>query len=312
MNKFKFYYLELRNSFMQNRIQNDNRFKYNRIAAELIRNTHSIEKGLSIENPRLGFGHKKQEDMMRLIKVLKNSNSEYHKESIKMAIDALYEYIIFHENKNYTDEFIEKLRKFVEENETDTNYKYGGVQRINKKDMDFDIEEIERFFNTRHSIRDFEKSEVDNSKLRKALELAQRSPSACNRQGVRAYVLSKEQFKQMDGWLDGIGGFADKVNKYVLITSKLTSYRDEESCQHIVSASMYAAYLSLTLHLYGLGACVVQRAVTYSKKWKDLRKKWRIPDDEQAICILSVGNLKQSYTVPISHRLQNNEMIKFL
>ena len=42
-------------------------FEKSRIEAEIVRNVHSIEKGLSIKNPRLGFGVKKINEMFSLV-----------------------------------------------------------------------------------------------------------------------------------------------------------------------------------------------------------------------------------------------------
>ena len=69
-----------------------------------------------------------------------------------------------------------------------------------------------------------------------------------------------------------------------------------------MSASIFAAYLSLTLHTYGLGACIIQRAVVWTEEWEEIQKKYKIPLDEQAICVLGVGNLKDEFSVPVSHR----------
>ena len=310
--KIKIYLIELRNKRKVLKILNDSKYKYNRMTAELIQNTHSIEKGLSIEKPRLGFGHQKQENMLKLINNLKNSKSEYHQEAIKMATDSLKEYVEFNNENNYTDDIIEKIKEYLKEYKNDDNNKYGGTITMERSKMKFNIEEIENFFETRHSVRDFDTTEVEREKLEKALELAQRAPSACNRQGVRAYVLGKKHFDIMKDGLEGIGGFSEAVDKYILITGKLTSYTPDENYQYIVSASIYAAYLSLTLHLYGLGACMIQRPVVFSKRMNLWREKLKIPGDEQIICLLGVGNLKEKYKVPVSHRLKNDEMIKFL
>lgn len=310
----KVYILEIRNKRKILKVLKKADFKYNRMAAELIRNTHSIEKGLSISNPKLGFGHKKQEIMLNLINTLKNSESDYHKEVIKMALDALKEYIEFHNENNYKDAFTEKIEKYLSKNYKKNSIKYGGTITINNSDIQFNVEEIERFFKTRHSVRNFEKTEneVDEETLKKALELAKRAPSACNRQGVRAYVIGKDKFYLLKDWLEGIGGFSEDVDKYILITGKISSYRSDENYQYIVSASIYAAYLSLTLHLYGIGSCIIQRPVVFSKKWKELQNKLKIQEDEQIICLLGTGILKKEYKVPVSYRLENNEMIKFL
>lgn len=314
MKVLKLFFKEIRNNIKTIKILKNPKYEKNRIAGELIRNVHSIEKGLVIANPRMGFGHKKQESMLKEIELLKNSESEYHQETIKMAVDVLNEYIKFHTEKDFSDEFILKMNEYLKNYESinQNTSLFGGTKTISKAEMNFDINEIEKFFNTRHSIRDFDDSEVNLKIIEKAIKLAQRAPSACNRQAVRYYVFGKDKLENMKDWLEGMGGFEDSANKYILITAKLSSYRETEEYQYIVSSSIYAAYLSLTLHLYGLGSCFIQRPVVYSKKWDILRKKWNIPEDEQIICLFAVGNLKQTYKVPISHRLENNEMINFL
>lgn len=287
--------------------------KSNYLAGELLRNTHSLEKGLSIENPKLGFGHRKQAEMIEQIIYLSQSQSTYYQEVCGMAMCALNEYLDYHFRYDYSDDFCEKLSLFLEK------YKYlfpkdktGGILSLKKTEMIFDVPAIEKFFYTRHSIRDFERSEVDIEKLKQALRLAQKAPSACNRQGVRTYIIDKNKNENFAKKLAGVGGFAEVIDKFVLVTGKVSSYRFEEDGQYIVSASMYAAYLTLTLHLYGLGGCVINRPVIWTAEWEMEREKLGIPKDEQCICLVAVGNLKQSCIVPLSHRLQNDEMIQFL
>lgn len=182
--------------------------------------------------------------------------------------------------------------------------KTGGTLLVEKDSLNFDIDEISRFFSTRHSIRDFDTTPVDKSLLQKAMHLAQTAPSACNRQGVRAYVLTEEQGKDLAKQLSGVGGFADQVNTFIIITGKRSAYRLSENNQYIVSASIYAGYLTLTLHLYGFGACIIQRPVVWSKAWMKLSKEIGADKDEQIVCVLAVGNLRDRFRVPCSHRLQ--------
>ena len=112
-------------------------------------------------------------------------------------------------------------------------------------------------------------------------------------------------------WMNGTGGFEQAIKEFILITAKRSVYMPHEINQYIVSASMYAAYLSLALHAYGLGACVVQRSVVINEKWERIRKILDIPGDEQAICLLGIGNLKDEYCVPVSHRLSEEVFVKF-
>ena len=301
-----------RNSKRETEMRKTASFERGFTAAELIRNTHSIEKGLSIEEPRLGFGHQKQEEMLSQIETLMKAGDAYDREVCKMALGALEAYLAFHKEKGYSDDFCEKLQKFVEEHKLPDASEYGGILSVRKEELSFDIPAIENFISTRHSIRDFDGTEVDDETIRKALVLAQRAPSACNRQGVRAYVLSAEKSREYAKDLSGIGGFAESAGRFIMITGKRSSYRVNENNQYIVSAAIYAAYLSLTLHLYGLGACVVQRPVVWTSIWEEKRTALGIAEDEQLICLLAVGNLKEEFRVPLSHRLSESDYFRFL
>ena len=297
----KSYYSILKNNTHIVRSQKSNG-RLNAVVAEVIRNTHSIEKGLSISNPKLGFGHAKQKALMANIKLLKNHNSSYYKEVCKMGIDALREYLEYHRNHGYTDEFCDEIQTFISDYSAD-DQKYGGTILVSKNDFQFDIPQIERFFKTRHSIRDFTNVPVDDSIIKRAVNLAQTAPSACNRQAVGCYVLSERLTRDMARDLSGIGGFAENVDRFILITGKVSAYRMSEVNQYIVSASIFTAYLTMTLHLYGVGACVVQRPVTWDGKWKKMCNKYGISKDEQLVIAIAIGNMKDECVVPLSHRI---------
>lgn len=285
------------------------------IESDIIRLVHSIEKGLSIENPRMGFGVAKIEELFNLadryIKIDKNDS-----ECLYYVADALTSYIDFHQMNNFENEDIIKIRKKLDEFCGKLPKKenvYGGVEKLLLSDMNFNTSEIEKLFNTRHSIRDFSDTPVDDEKLRKAIRLAQRSPSACNRQGVRIYsVKGKDFVGQYGKSLDGIGGFASDVDTFLIITGKKSAYALHEKNQFIVSASMFAAYLTLTLHTYNIGACVIQRPLIPDENWHKYRKVKGIPSDEQLIMLIGIGNYKDECTVPLSKRFDIDKIYKRL
>ena len=282
------------------------------IAADIIRNTHSIEKGLSIDNVRMGFGHKKQKYMMELICKLEKCDNSYYAEVIKMALASLNSYIIFHDKNGYNDDFIDTLRDFINCRSGLLDSSFGGVIDIDSSSFNFNISDIEHFFNTRHSIRLFSKTPVDENLLLKAIELAQRAPSACNRQGVRVYVVDKSKADLLKNQLGGVGGFADDIDKFIIVTGKLSTYKLYESNQYIVSSSIYVGYLTLALHAYGLGSCVIQRPVIWNSNSQKLKKYYGIKDDEQIVCLLGVGNIEGHFSVPVSHRINIEEFAKII
>ena len=106
-----------------------------------------------------------------------------------MALAVLHSYVRFHQFHNYTDEIITKIDQHISQHyEQISNWaNYGGILAYQAQSIQFDDHMIEQLFFTRHSIRDFDDSAVDQELIKKAVELAQRCPSACNRQGVRVY-----------------------------------------------------------------------------------------------------------------------------
>ena len=68
----------------------------------------------------------------------------------------------------------------------------------------------------------------------------------------------------------------------------------------------------MSLHLYGLGGCVIQRPVIWNNGWEKWKREFGIEEDEQLVIMLAVGKKKKKITVPLSHRLTNSKMIQFL
>lgn len=284
------------NVLRQAMVRQKSQGKKSAAVAELIRNTHSIEKGLSLSEPRLGFGQTKIKSMIEIITVLEKEEDPYCREACQMALGALNEYAEYHAACKYADGTTEALSKFLKprrEQILTNSEKYGGTIVLNRAEMVFDEEQLERLFATRHSIRDFDECAIDMQKLNRALELAQRAPSACNRQAVRVHVLDgKDDILQ--NWLGSIGGFENKIAKAIIITAKTSAYRLQEVNQYIVTASMYAAYLSLTLH-----------------GWGKIMTCLQADPDEQVVCLIAVGNMKEMCRVPVSHRLKTAEMVRW-
>lgn len=278
-------------------------FDKSRIEAEIVRNVHSIEKGLSIRKPRAGFGIKKINGMFSLIEKYERLTDE--KTILFFAVDAVSEYLEFQRSVGFQSEdilHIENKNKQLKEKIGCHNELCGGTMIFKRSDVDFTYSAVESLFNTRHSIRAFSGEDVPEDLLKQAVSLAQRVPSACNRQAVRVYSIPAKDYIDAMGNMDGIGGFAEDVDRFLIITGKKSAYRRGETNQFIVSASMFAAYLTLTLHALGIGACTVQHSLYPSQAICEFRKKYGIEEDEQTVVTLGIGMMKDEVKVPISKR----------
>lgn len=308
---------QLRAAKMQYELSMEPAFEIHRVLADLIRDTHSIEKGLSIKNPRKGFGVEKIERIFKRIATYEELGGHPGDEAVLMACDVLHQYICWHLEADYSSDELTKIMdqyRRLSESVPAHKQSYGGVTDIDRAQLDaeIDFKAFQRVVLSRHSVREFSQEPVSRDKLERAVELATYCPSACNRQGVRLYVLRKDKHALIKDWLEGIGGFDGEIDTFLLITGIRSAYRVNEEGQYVVSASIFAGYLSLTLHACGLGSCLIQRPVLWSDKWITLARELGIPEDEQIVCVLGAGNLEERFRVPVSHRLPLDWYMQYL
>lgn len=306
---FRYMAVYIRKLHHQWKTHKDPMYAEDRNIANLIKLTHSIEKGLSLSEPRLGFGHEKQQRMMDLINALSDSDSAFALEVASMALGTLKAYIMYHESIGYTDEFISKMKMFCQD-QSNLHPISGGTLILKKREFEWKSSDVEAFIRSRHSIRDFAEDEVDEDKLQKAIEIAMSAPSACNRQASRVWAVNNQHADCLRDWMSGVGGFVSSVKEFLIITGKTSMYTPEEEYQYIVSASIFTGYLSLALHSLGIGSCICQRVPTWNKKWERIRKSLGIPGDEQVVCIMCVGNMKEECAVPVSHRFNTSTIYR--
>lgn len=313
INRLKKFYYYLGQANYLNKIDNSKKFEDNRLEATVVRLTHAIEKGLCISKPRLGYGKDKIKVIINNINVLKSHNSEYGKNvTFFMAYDALNEYVDWHNKMAYSDETVEMVREWLKDNrEYDRlDEKFGGTVRFERKQVD--LQSVQNLFDNRHSSRAFIDKEIDRDDLKQAIQLANRYPSACNRQAVRLYVVNHKRRDCVEHWFNGKPGFWDDVKDFIMVCGKVSAYVPDEYQQYEVSAGIYIGYLTLALQAYGIGSCVIQREVISTKDGRAFASSLGIPEDEQLVCLLACGYQDETFKVPFSHRFSVDEMTKFV
>ena len=172
----------------------------------------------------------------------------------------------------------------------------GGALSLSKEEITISQKDVvERFFSTRHSCREFEDRIVSKKDIEAAISLALKCPSACNRQVTRCYVYQSRELQT------------------VILTASIRAYEIGEFNDWFVSPSIFAGYLSLSLHLYGIGSCVYRKQLYGKHPYNEkMRKKCNIPEDEMIICELRFGYYKDEIKVPVSNRHQASDIIFFV
>ena len=269
---------------------------------ELLQTAHRLEKGLTIETPRPLWGWEKAERIAKLNQIVDDAFCKKTGDSVLRA------YLNSKRNSPYQEDrdrclLFEKTYSLSQERSEEggiTMYKWNAFSNE-------EIAIIEQLFNTRHSIRTFRDDEISEIALRKAIDLALRCPSACNRQPFHIYVVDKA-VKDRIGNSEGYNG-----DKYLFITSDVRAFTIGEFNDWIVSPSIFAGYLTLSLHLYGIGSCVIRKDLVCDTQFNNaVRAECNIPKDEKLILELAIGYYKSENNVPYSNRHKSTEIISFV
>ncbi|MDZ8187299.1 MAG: nitroreductase family protein [Nostoc sp. ChiSLP02] len=272
---------------------------------------HSIEKGLAMKEPRVGFG---REVIQRLLSNLPIYLKKYgFDETVQITLNALLAYYSFNLEHGFKDEqlyeSILKLKQAIPTYSNSTDE--GGIFKLNKKSiLDDSRIDLRRFFQSRHSIRHFAPEEVDMCLIEQAVAMAQKTPSVCNRQSSKVYVFSSDEDKQkVLSYQSGNRGFGDQASKVLIVVSDLENFTlMGERNQCWIDGGMYAMSLVYALHSLGLGTCCLNWSVEYSVD-KALKQVTNIKDSESIIMMIAVGHLPEELKVAQSPRKAVDEVL---
>ncbi len=272
----------------------------------LLRENHTIEKGLSLKNPRKGFG---QQKVLKLLKRLNKYFDVYgktDKEFLIYPLGTIKHYIHYTKSTGVEIPIIEREYKILMEKSGFVDVKeQGGIIQVSKDEILKKCNSsFESLLNSRHSIRYFSKETVTKDIIEKALNLAQRTPSACNRQGWHTHVFQGEESVRLIKWQGGSHGFEDEIRTSILVTANLKAFLYYEIHQAYIDGGLYAMNLINALHSLGLGTIPLSCGFTHDKL-KGLAD-FDIPKNEVPIVIIGVGNLLENFNVAISKRKNIN------
>lgn len=277
----------------------------------IIHTYHSLEKGMSLKNARKGFGEDKARHLISMIKDYKeNYNFDETTETALNTLDAYYE---FQKDVGINYSFVKAEVDRIREDITTTFTNEGGYKYVNRADI-FKYSKInfKEFAYNRFSIRTYESKEVDNSYIKEAVKIAQKTPTVCNRQSSKVYVFSdKESKEKILSWQNGNKGFGHEASKVILITSDLSLFHGTiERNQAFIDGGLFSMSLLYALHSLGLGACSLNCSMDYHKDL-ELRKAAGIHNSETIIMMISVGWIPEKVKVAQSHIRNTDEMVIF-
>jgi len=237
----------------------------------LIKIYHTLEKSLSFRKQKKGAG-KSVENLLRGYLGPNIKNKSF---SEKVAEDVLTEFK-GKQNINSKNEGVGSL---------------GGVipysVALMRKGV---LEHPEDFFFSRYSIREFDGSKIGREKIMRAIELASKTPSSCNRQPWFTYHLDDgELINKVLSIQGGANGFGETISNLVIISVDQRAYDTAvERYQGWIDGGMYGMSFIYACHSLGLGTCCLNWAKNTSDE-KSLRSLLPIKNEHSVLMMIGIG-----------------------
>ncbi len=271
--------------------------------------SHVLEKGITMPNRRYGFGFERVRDIIsRCNEIIERYGHNYVE--LQAALADLKQYLDIHKTANYElpkdiSEGIEKLVPYLKIND-------GNCFTTTKGDFFKLASDFEDFAKSRHSVRWYADTPVDEDKLMSAISLAQTAPSACNRQATRVKIVSTPEQKRLCYTLqNGNRGFGDKADKWLLITSELGDWSHNYRFDPYLDAGIFTMNLLYALHYYGIVACTLNAHLSTEQR-DELQKKLGYPESEVPVVFIAIGNPMDEFMVPKSRHLNTKDIVQMI
>ena len=271
---------------------------------------HRIEKAMALPQPRAGFGQQwiKEE----FIPLLREYHAHYGCDDVVGSCCLnLRAYVDFNrllniqlpavfENIELTLRDVKKLQSHI----------VGGVKPITSAEIKAASSiDFVRFAYARHSIRNFSSEAVSKNLVEKAIAIAQRTPSVCNRQPWHVYGFSEKQaISDALKFQNGNNGFAENIQVLLVIAGDLSAMMSSAERNEIwVDGGMYSMSLVYALHALGLGTCCLNLCHNASEE-NGLRAMVNMVPHHSPIMMIAVGHIPDTLYVAHSQRRLIQEM----
>ena len=186
-----------------------------------------------------------------------------------------------------------------------------GAQVLCRADVERDARgDFEALVHSRHSVRTYDPGPVDDTVIHRAVTMALRCPSACNRQPAKVYDLRSPAVRlKVLAVQNNATGWRNDPDRLLLVTADTRLYRGgRERTAAYIDGSLFAMTLVYALHSLGLGTCCLNLNLTTAST-RDLRMAIGASEAEVPIVLVAAGLMKEKFVVPVSARRHVAELL---
>lgn len=261
---------------------------------------HSVEKGLGLRDTQPGHSAKPVINLLNKMFGYISSGYDVNHFAFAETFRVITAYMDFQKQFDTSKfaAFPEIERKYTklcekigEEYLAATRSSLSAGSHIVTKDdmMQGATVDFDRLISSRHSIRMYDDRSIDADTLKKIIKLANKAPSACNRQPTEVYFSSnKEIVEKIDALITGSNGFKGETPNYMVVTTNRARFHTVEQFQWYINGGIYLSFLTLAMHSLGIGSCIMQWKA-FHKNENELKKLLGISKTEAIIAIVGCG-----------------------
>lgn len=283
--------------------------KRKNIEYKILMVVHSLEKGMCMPTKR-PFGYEKCQNLVFQLNLYKEMHSEFVDSSsaFLMGVAILKKWLEIGEeqdwNKNQVYMSIKewtKANKYSIEAVTVGSY----MHEYNPDNREYDT-----IINSRTTRRLYSDKPLENVDIEECVQLALKTPSACNRQMCKIYSFSKQSKKdKLSSLLPGVSGLDKENIHYFIITYDIAALGGVgERNQGYFNSGLFAMNFVNSLHSRGIGTCFLQFDRTLKVEEK-LKLELGINRDERIAVAVGAGYYSGVSLIPCSQRKRVNEVL---
>ncbi len=282
------------------------------LASYLTHVYHGLEKGLTMEVPRAGFGLYKIRPIIAAIVELEQSARAGF--ATRGARGCLQAYVRFHDDLGLPlpAEIEQELRAFVAEM-NDQDFPGGAISWTRKEIEEATDFDYDRFIQTRCSLRHYTGEPVAPETVETAVRQAIKSPRVCNREMRRVHAVYDPALRDhLLSYQSGNRGFGHKLGAVLVVTVDLREFdMIGERNQGWIDGGLFAMSLVYALHANRLGTCMLNWSADCEQDTR-LREAFEIPDYEAIITFIGVGQMPEEFKVAASPSPGVEEVLSLL
>jgi len=270
---------------------------------------HSLEKGMSFANKRHGYGKDKAK---ALLEGARDYSEKYgNDDALMLAMGVLNEYF----NDPYASKDDALMRLWQQTRNIGsclTGDSCGGVKELIVPTDNISYDAAYSLFATRSSVRVFKDQKIANDDLRKAVQIAALTPTACNRQPCKIYSVLNDETKLalIDNQL-GNQGWCNNAPNLFVVSASLSSFGGVyERYQAYIDGGLFAMNFVMGLHACGIASCF-KMYVRDPARDAVFRDMIGMPDNEDPIVLVFAGYYSDNPSmVPQSVRWDLEHLLK--